>query len=62
MKKQSDNLFETMSNEKIQHHLGSVNETLSGGFNQTNNKVFTAVDLWNIQRNGTSSLQKRHSF
>ena len=62
MKKQAINLFETISNENIQHHLESVNETSASSFNQSNSKVFTVVDLWNIQRKGTTSLQRRHSF
>ena len=62
MKKQLNNLFETISTEKIQNLASSVNETLAIGFNQSNSKIFTAVDLWNIQRKGTSSIQRRHSF
>ncbi len=62
MKKQSYNLFETMSNQKAQSITNLVNESLATGFNQSNSKVFTVVDLWNIQRKGTSSLQRRHSI
>ena len=62
MKKQSDNLFETISNEKAQTLTNLVNETLATNFNHPNSKTFTAVDLWNIQRKRTTSLQRRHSF
>jgi hypothetical protein len=62
MKKQSNNLFETISNEKAQSLTNLVNETLATGFNHPNSKAFSALDLWNIQRKGTSCLKRRHSF
>lgn len=62
MKKQSDNLFETISSEQLTSLKSVVNETIVTGLNQANNKTFTAADLWNIQRQGKSCMQRRHSF
>ncbi len=62
MKKQSNNLLAPISKENIENLTGIVKETLATGFNHPNSKVFNAVSLWNIQRLGKSSLQKRHFF
>jgi hypothetical protein len=62
MKKQSNNLFETISIEQSTSLKSVVNETIATGLNQANNKAFTAADLWNIQRQGKTCIQRRHSF
>jgi hypothetical protein len=62
MKKQSNNLFETISIEQSTSLKSVVNETIATGLNQANNKAFTAADLWNIQRKGKTCIQRRHSF
>lgn len=62
MKKQSNNLVNTIGLLQLENIANGSNETLDTGFNQLNNKVFTTADLWNIQRKGTSSMQRRHSL
>jgi hypothetical protein len=62
MQKQSNNLFETIRTANKEQLTSVVNETIATGFNQANNKAFTTADLWNIQRQGKSSIQRRHSF
>lgn len=62
MKKQSNNLFETISIELNQSNSNSANETLATSICSTNSRVFTAADLWNIQRKGISSLQRRNAL
>ncbi|MCW3090273.1 MAG: hypothetical protein JWP81_1342 [Ferruginibacter sp.] len=62
MKKQSHNLFKTISAEQVENLTSVVKETLAEGFNYSKPKVFTAADLWNIQRQGKSRIQRRFSF
>jgi hypothetical protein len=62
MKKQSNNLHNTIGKIQIENLNRSENEISASGFYKSNFKSFTAVDLWNIQRNGKSGLQKRHLF
>jgi hypothetical protein len=62
MKKQSENLFETMISEQQQSIKSQVNETLATFFTHTNSKTFSVAELWNIQRKGKSIMQRRHSF
>jgi len=62
MKKQSENLFETVNKEQVEYLTSQVNETLATDFDHIVNKVFTATDLWNIQRQGKSCTQRRHAF
>jgi hypothetical protein len=59
MKKQSTNLFETINCEQSTSLKSLVNETIATGLKQANSKAFTAADLWNIQRQGKSSIQRR---
>lgn len=62
MKKNSTNLFATISTEMVENLTTIVKETLATGFNQSKSKTFTAADLWNIQRQGKSRTQRRFSF
>ncbi len=62
MKKQPNNSFETLSKVQIENLATTVNETLDTNFNQSARKLFTTADLWFIQRQGKTSIQKRHSF
>lgn len=51
-----------MSNEQISELTNVVKETMAAGFYQPEAKIFTAADLWNIQRNGVRRMQRRSSF
>lgn len=44
-----------LSEEMKQQLTTEVNETLAMEANVKNNKKFTAVDMWNRQRNGRSA-------
>ena len=61
MKKHSTNLFTMISAKGVENLTTIVKETLATSFNQQN-KVFTAADLWNIQRQGKRREQRRFSF
>ncbi|MEP7107556.1 MAG: hypothetical protein ABI760_06225 [Ferruginibacter sp.] len=62
MKKQSNNLFATISKEQVENLTSIINETLASGFNNLQSKIFTHADLWNIQRQGKGRIQRRFSF
>ena len=62
MKKQSNNLFATISTEMVKNLTTVVKETLATGFSQPKPKIFTAADLWSIQRQGKNRIQRRFSF
>ena len=62
MKKQSTNLFGTISTETVKNLTTMVKETLATDFTYAKNKIFTAADLWSIQRQGKSRIQRRFSF
>ncbi|MEP7143552.1 MAG: hypothetical protein ABI707_11810 [Ferruginibacter sp.] len=62
MKKQSTNLFATISTELVKNLTTIVKETVVKGYNQPQSKIFTAGDLWNIQRQGKTRTQRRFSF
>ncbi|MBC7890261.1 MAG: hypothetical protein H7Z13_20490 [Ferruginibacter sp.] len=62
MKKQSNNLFTTISKQQVEKLTSVVKETLAMGFNQPNIKIFTTADLWNIQRQGKTRIQRRLAF
>ena len=58
MNTQHNNLFVTLSKKETTKVTTVVNETLATGMQHS--KPFTAADLWNIQRQRKSSLQRRH--
>lgn len=62
MKKLCNRLFNQMSNEQVENLTSLVNETLATGMSHPKSKFFTPVDLWNIQRLGKYTLQKRRFF
>ena len=62
MKRQSNNLFTAISSREFGNLKSVVKETLAVGFNQPQSKIFTAADLWNIQRQAKSRLPRRFSF
>ncbi len=58
MNTQQNNLLVTISKTETIKLTTVVNETLATGMQHV--KSFTAADLWNIQRQRKSSLQRRH--
>jgi hypothetical protein len=61
MKKQPDNLFATISSDQSATNKSELHDSQIISCNQSNIKTFTAADLWNIQRQGKSAIQRRHS-
>ena len=53
----TNNLFKSISEAETKKLTTVVNETLALDINQ--HKTITAAELWNIQRKGTSMLQRR---
>lgn len=62
MKRQSNTLFQTISSGLLENLTKVVKETLATSINQPQSKIFTAADLWNIQRQGKRRVQRRFSF
>jgi hypothetical protein len=59
MKKQFTSLFTQISTEELKNLTRLVKETPATDFINSRNKIFTASDLWNIQRQGKSRIQRR---
>ena len=62
MKKQSNTLFTGISKEQVENLTTIVKETIAAGYNQAATKLFTAADLWNIQRQKKGFSQRRFSL
>ncbi|MEJ7586142.1 MAG: hypothetical protein WKI04_01145 [Ferruginibacter sp.] len=62
MKKQSHTLFTKISKDTLSGLTREVKEKLATGFNLSAKKTFTVADLWNIQRQRKSMVQRRFSF
>ena len=56
----TSNLFKAISKTETKELTTIVNETLAFGVTQTQDKHFTAAELWNIQRQKRSILQRKH--
>ena len=59
MKKQSFNSFMPVSKTEMSLLTTSIKETLATNFDTTQRKIFSAADLWNIQRNKRRNLGRR---
>ncbi|MEP7110124.1 MAG: hypothetical protein ABI760_19165 [Ferruginibacter sp.] len=62
MKKQSNMLFVKFGKDALANLTMEVKETLAAGFKLPGQKAFTAADLWNIQRQRRSMVQRRFLF
>jgi hypothetical protein len=62
MKKHLNSLLSQLRTEQLETLTTIVKETLATGFELPKSKVFTSADLWNIQRQGKSRIQRRFSF
>ncbi len=60
MKKQSYMLFASLSKEDMTNLTNEVKETIAFDLVEPARKVFTSAELWNIQRNIKSKLQRRY--
>ena len=62
MEKQLNNTYIQMSTEQLNNLTSVVKEKLATCISQPKTKVFAAVDLWSIQRQGKNRIQRRISF
>ena len=62
MKKQSNTLFSSISLSALENLTTIVNETVAPGFAHPAKKSLTVAELWNIQRQGKSRIQRRYSL
>ena len=62
MKKQSTILFSTIGKTQVENLTNIVKETIVPGFSQAPTRQFTAADLWNIQRQRRSFVQRRFAL
>jgi hypothetical protein len=60
MKKQTTNQFSPISKEQTEKLTTVVNETLALDIHPV--KIFSAADLWNIQRRGRTMMSRRSYF
>ncbi len=61
MKKHLTTLLSEIRSEQLEKLTTMVNETLAVEFefSQPKSKTFSTADLWNIQRQGRSRIQRR---
>lgn len=62
MIKQSVNFFKQAEKTENNKNNYSANESMAKEFPNILRKVFSSVDLWNIQRNGKSAMQRRSFY
>lgn len=59
MKMQLNRSYNQLTKVQSEDLTSIVAETLAGGFNSSKTNLFTAADLWNIQRQGKNRTQRR---
>lgn len=59
MKTASENLFSQISKTEVDNLTTQVKETLAMGYAQSGTKTFSAAELWNIQRQRRTFVQRR---
>ena len=62
MRHQSSTLFTTLTKEELENIISIVSETMAVGQTTTKEKKFSAADLWNIQRQKRTFVQRRFSL
>ncbi len=62
MKTQSTNFFAQISKADLINLTVEVKETLAVHLLEKNGKILSAADVWNIQRNKKSRIQRRYSI
>jgi hypothetical protein len=60
MKKQSNTLFTKVNKVELGGLTSEVKETIAFGILAPSHKIFTAAELWNIQRQGKARVQRRY--
>ncbi len=59
MKKKLNISYSQLTEVQFEDLTYIVEETLGVGFNSSKTNIFTAADLWNIQRQVKSRIQRR---
>jgi hypothetical protein len=62
MKRSNTSLFTQLSKEELNNLTSTANEVIAFDCKNSNNKIFSAADLWNIQRQRRSFVQRRNRF
>ncbi len=62
MKMQSNTLLQKISSLELNDLTSQVKETIATEIYKTTGKVFSAAELWNIQRQRKSFARRRFSF
>ncbi len=62
MKRQSTSLFTQLGKEEINSLTATVTETVAFDCKAGQHKIFSAADLWNIQRQKRNFVQRRNRF
>ncbi|MEO6230054.1 MAG: hypothetical protein ABJB11_08135 [Ferruginibacter sp.] len=63
MKKTTSILYSQLGSAAVKILTTVVDETLATNFDHSSQKrIFSSIDLWNIQRNKKSLQPRRHSF
>jgi hypothetical protein len=62
MRRQSVSIFTTLSKEELEAIINIVSETMAAGEPAIKEKKISAADLWNIQRQKRTFVQRRSSF
>jgi hypothetical protein len=62
MRTDNNNLFASISNDQMNQLVKEVKETIATDANLENAKTFSAADLWKIQKNRRTRIQRRGIF
>lgn len=62
MRHQHNTLFVQLSKEAFEQLTVTVNEVIAMDFKNSQQKIFSAADLWNIQRQKRNFTQRRNRF
>jgi hypothetical protein len=62
MKKHSNTLFTNLTSQQLDSLTTVIAETIATGDVPTQQRTFTAAELWNIQRQKRSLTTRRFSF
>lgn len=59
MKLQSNNLFENLTNKELESLIIPISETVAKDYKTEKKRIFSAADLWAIQRRKKDLYTKR---
>jgi hypothetical protein len=62
MRHQSGSSFTALTKEELEAIINVVSETMAVGHTANKEKIFSSADLWNIQRQKRTFVQRRFSL